>query len=413
MNVFLKNKYFRTFSIAEILSGAGDSLFYLALITYASKLNNYSLALSLIAISEALPKVFNSIAGYYADKTKNKFKYIILLSLFRFVLYSVIGILFAKNIASWNLVIIAIIVNLISDSMGAYSNGLQMPLIVNLVNKDEIGEATGFNGGISEIITMLAQFMGAGLLLVMSYSGLAWINAVTFLLAGILFLTVKVQYTGANKQLPEQEINEQGFFKTFATSLKQIKKSKGLLTITIILALLNGIIGTVEPILSIVVASARNSMIILSYSFTIALVGAAVSCGIILGSILGPQIFKKVSIFIITLLSAITSVATVIAILTKNIFLSLIVLLFLGIFIGTISPKMMQWLVSTVDQNILASSMGALNTILIISAPLMTAIITTIASANINLALYTLLGVSLVILGIVIKVVVARPNEKP
>ncbi|MCO6524536.1 MAG: MFS transporter, partial [Candidatus Schmidhempelia sp.] len=345
MNVFLKNKYFRTFSIAEILSGAGDSLFYLALITYASKLNNYSLALSLIAISEALPKVFNSIAGYYADKTKNKFKYIILLSLFRFVLYSVIGILFAKNIASWNLVIIAIIVNLVSDSMGAYSNGLQMPLIV----KDEIGEATGFNGGISEIITMLAQFMGAGLLLVMSYSGLAWINAVTFLLAGILFLTVKVQYTGANKQLPEQEINEQGFFKTFATSLKQIKKSKGLLTITIILALLNGIIGTVEPILSIVVASARNSMIILSYSFTIALVGAAESCGIILGSILGPQIFKKVSIFRITLLSAITSVATVIAILTKNIFLSLIVLLFLGIFIGTISPKMMQWLVSTVD----------------------------------------------------------------
>lgn len=412
MNVFLKNKYFRTFSIAEILSGVGDSLFYLVLITYASKLNNYSLALSLIAISEALPKVFNSIAGYYADKTKNKFKYIILLSLFRFVLYSVIGILFAKNIASWNLVIISIIVNLVSDSMGAYSNGLQMPLIVNLVSKDEIGEATGFNGGISEIITMFAQFMGAGLLLVMSYSGLAWINAFTFLLAGILFLKVKVQYAESSKQLPEQEANEQGFFKTFATSLKQIKKSKGLLTTTIILALLNGIIGTVEPILSIVVASARSSMIILSYSFTIALIGAAVSCGIIFGSIFGPQIFKKTSIFTITLLSAITNVATVIAILTENIFFSLIVLLFLGIFIGTISPKMMQWLVSTVDQNILASSMGALNTILIISAPLMTSIITTIASTNVNLALYTLLGISLVILGIVIKVIASDLNKK-
>ena len=51
MNVFLKNADFRRFSVASFLSGAGDILFYLAFMTYASKLQNYSLALSLIAIS--------------------------------------------------------------------------------------------------------------------------------------------------------------------------------------------------------------------------------------------------------------------------------------------------------------------------------------------------------------------------
>lgn len=50
MDVFLKNKYYRRFSIASFLSTAGDILFYLAFLTYASKLKNYSLALSLIAI---------------------------------------------------------------------------------------------------------------------------------------------------------------------------------------------------------------------------------------------------------------------------------------------------------------------------------------------------------------------------
>ena len=48
MNVFLKNRDYRRFSVASFLSSAGDILFYLAFMTYASKLQNYSLALSLL-----------------------------------------------------------------------------------------------------------------------------------------------------------------------------------------------------------------------------------------------------------------------------------------------------------------------------------------------------------------------------
>lgn len=38
MNIFLTNKNYRRFSIASFLSSAGDILFYLAFMTYASKL---------------------------------------------------------------------------------------------------------------------------------------------------------------------------------------------------------------------------------------------------------------------------------------------------------------------------------------------------------------------------------------
>src|SRR5699024_12542237 len=92
MNVFLKNKNYRKFSIASFLSSAGDILFYLAFMTYASKLQNYSLALSLIAISESIPRLFYIVGGYFADRTKNKYRNIVLAAIIRFMLYSIVEI---------------------------------------------------------------------------------------------------------------------------------------------------------------------------------------------------------------------------------------------------------------------------------------------------------------------------------
>lgn len=71
-----------------------------------------------------------------------------------------------------------------------YSDGLQTPLIIDLVGKNEVSEAEGFAVGITQLITMIAQFIGSGLLLLMSYSNLAIINALTFLVAGLLYLNV-------------------------------------------------------------------------------------------------------------------------------------------------------------------------------------------------------------------------------
>ena len=83
--------------------------------TYASKLQNYSLALSLIAISESLPRLFDIFGGYLADRTRKKFKNIFLMSLARFTLYSLVGILFVTNVSQWGLVIAVVIINFISD----------------------------------------------------------------------------------------------------------------------------------------------------------------------------------------------------------------------------------------------------------------------------------------------------------
>lgn len=402
MDIFLRNTNYRKFSLASWLSSAGNILFYLALMTYASRLKNYSLALSLIAITESLPNLIQSLSGYLADRTKNKYHVIVWLAIIRFALYLLVGVLFATNISGWNLVLLVIGLNFISDLSGKYSGGLQTPLIVSLVGENEMSEAQGFTNGISQLITMIAQFAGSGLLLFMSYSGLAIVNAITFLVAGIIYANIgmNVKKQEVNKQ-PE-EVNTQKFGATIVSSLKQVKQANGLLTIVLVIALLNGLLSTVEPLISIVLAGNKN-MLIGNYSFTIAVVSTVAAIGMASGSAIGTKIFKNTSLFLIVLADTIATITLAIVIIYGNIFASLFCLAILGFLAGIVSPKLLQWLVTTVDRKILSSSVGLLNTILVMAGPLTTTVFTSIASAtDITYALY-----GIIILGIAVFITIS------
>lgn len=412
MNIFLKNKNYRKFTLASWLSGAGNILFYLALMTYASKLKNYSLALSLIAITESLPDLIQSLSGYMADRTHNKYRVIVWLAAIRFALYMLVGLLFVTNIAGWNLVLTVIGLNFVSDLSGMYSSGLQTPLIVGLVGENEVAEAQGFTGGVSQLITLVAQFVGSGLLLFMSYSELAIANALTFLAAGLLYANIG---TNVHKQQLDQpeEVNDQNFFATMDSSFKQVRQAHGLLTIVLVVAMLNGLLSSVQPLISIVIAG-NKSMLIGSYSFTIALLGAAAAIGLALGSAVGTKLFKNTSLFQLSLLSSISSAIMAIVILNKNIIFCLILMTTLGFLTGTSSPKLMQWLVVSVDRKILSSSAGLLNTILSIAGPLMTTLFTTIAgTVNVNYALYGVLGFGAIVFTVtlIVMIKVNKPKQ--
>lgn len=412
MNVFLKNKDYRRFSIASFLSTAGDILFYLAFMTYASKLHNYSLALSLIAISESIPRLFDIFAGYLADKTKRKFQNIFLMAVVRFILYGIVGLLFISNVSQWNLVIAVVIINFLSDTFGSYSGGLTAPLIVDIVGKKEFGEAEGFSNGMNEVINTVAQFVGSGLLLFLSFANLAFINALTFLVAGLLFLSVGLKHRKDQKPLEAQEVNDQKFFATMKSSYKQMKKAQGLLTVIFVIALVNGMLTALGSLISIVIAGNKATMVITSYSFTIAVMGVVVSCGAILGSMFGPQLFKKASVFTMTIIAIILSFATIIAAVFANMYAILVAYFFLAATASIASIKMQQWLVNTIEHKILASSVGLLNTILMAVAPIFTTVLTSISGfASVKYALFALIAVEVIIFFVAIKMG-AKTREK-
>ena len=405
MTIFFKNKEYRKFSIASILSSAGDILFYLALMTYASRLKNYSLALSLIAISESVPRLFSSVGGYLADRTQNKFQKIVWMAMIRGALYLLVGFLFSQNIAGWNLVIMVIIINFISDTAGTYSGGLTTPLVISLVKKDEIAEAEGFTSGVSQVITLVSQFVGSGLLLFMSYSALAVINGLTFIVAGLIYYNIAGSQRKKGIATVTQEVDDRGFWATLVLALKQVKKASGLITTVLVIAVLNGVLSTIEPLISIVIAGNRQVMVIGTYSFTIALIGAMAGIGAALGSIFGTNLFKKVSLYLIIIFANIAGASVIIAILSKQIWFCLITYCILGFFAGTATPKLTQWMVGAVDRKILASSVGLINTILLIASPLMTTAFTTLSAVtNVQYSLLGLLVVSILLFAITVLV---------
>ncbi|MCH4003521.1 MAG: MFS transporter [Lactobacillus crispatus] len=413
MNIFIKNSDYRRFSLASFLSSAGDILFYLAFMTYASKLKNYSLALSLIAISESVPRLFEIFGGYLADKTKKKFQNIFLAAMARFILYALVGLLFISKVSQWNLVIIIVVVNFLSDTIGSYSGGLITPLIVDIVGKKNYGEAAGFTSGVSQVISMSAQFVGSALLLVMSYSSLAFVNAATFLLAGILFASVGLKHQKGEKPLERKEVNEQGFFETMKSSFIQVKKQQGLLTIVLVMALLNGSLMTIEPLNTIVMAAHRSTMIIGTYSFTLAVFGVVSGAGLALGSIFGPQLLKKVSVFALAITASGLSVAATLALFTANIYVVLVTFFLLAATVGVTSIKLEQWLVTAVEHRILASTAGLLNTILTVAGPALTTLMTTVSGTiGVNLALVLLLIIEAVtLITTVVAVIKVKKNE--
>ena len=411
MTIFFKNKEYRKFSIASILSSAGDILFYLALMTYASRLKNYSLALSLIAISESVPRLFSSVGGYLADRTQNKFQKIVWMAMIRGALYLLVGFLFSQNIAGWNLVIMVIIINFISDTAGTYSGGLTTPLIISLVKKDEIAEAEGFTSGVSQVITLISQFVGSGLLLFMSYSALAVINGLTFVVAGLIYCNIAKSKRKKGISTVTQEVDDRGFWSTLALALKQVKKASGLITTVLVIAILNGVLSTIEPLISIVIAGNRQVMVIGTYSFTIALIGAMAGIGAALGSIFGTNLFKNVSLYIIIMFANIAGASVIISILSKQIWFCLITYCILGFFAGTATPKLTQWMVGAVDRKILASSVGLINTILLIASPLMTTAFTTLSA--VTSVIYSLWGLFIVsVLLFVITLLVMRKSAQ-
>ncbi|AHI12587.1 MFS transporter [Lactobacillus helveticus] len=414
MNVFLKNKDYRRFSIASFLSGTGDILFYLAFMTYASKLHNYSLALSLIAISESIPRLFEIFAGYLADRTRNKFKNIFLMAVVRFVLYATVGFLFVAKVSDWNLVIAVVAINFLSDTFGSYSGGLVSPLIADIVGKKDFGEAEGFTGGVSQIINMIAQFVGSGLLLFMSYSNLAFVNAFTFLAAGLLYASVGLKHKKDGQSLEPKEVNEQKFFTTMKSSFIQAKKAHGLLTIMVIVALLNGVLGAMSALVPIVMAGHKSTMLIGNYSFTMAVMGVLVSCGAAFGSMFGQQLFRNVSALTMTIVAGGLSFLTTLATLAAHIYAILPFFFLLAATASVASIKITQWLVNTVEHKILASTMGLLNTCAMASAPVMTTIFTTISGmGDVRYALIVLLVVEVTVLFVAVRMgIKVKKTEK-
>lgn len=412
MHLFLRNASFRKLSLANIFSVFGDKLYYLALITFVSTFEQANLAIGLVSISELLPPLLSTFTGYKADSTINRGRYLIISGIARSVMYLIIGLTFTLQLSQWSILIIAVILNFISDTLGSYSSGLMTPLTVEVTGEKDYPIASGFTTGIAQIIGLIAQFIGVSLLFIASYAQLAFINASTFFISVLILLFFfKTNASLYKRQLPQcdeviqssksaKSMQSTGFLLALKQSFTYLKQEKQLLPIIISILMLNTALSSITPILQMMIAGNVN-LIIFSYSLTVTIVGAVITVSMSVGGIFGVPLLKNYKLQSITFSCLIALTGFFLTLFLQNIYIICVFLMPVGFLVGVSIPKLSAWIVGAVARENLATSIGIINTILVGIAPLSTLVFVTIASTTSPMVSVTILIVFSVVMAVI------------
>ena len=137
MHEYLKNKGYRAIINASLLSGIGDSLYNIVFIIYASSVPNKKLAVSLASVATLIPGLLAVVTGALADKTKHKVYSSIIVRFIQCALFILLAVLIGVQ-RSFPIFLVLLLINIISDTLGSFGNGLGMPLLQKLLPAEEL-----------------------------------------------------------------------------------------------------------------------------------------------------------------------------------------------------------------------------------------------------------------------------------
>ncbi|MEG0730899.1 MAG: MFS transporter [Vagococcus sp.] len=398
MNVYLKNRNYRTLTNASLLNAIGNSLYNIVFIVYASTLSFNTLAISLASATIFIPSFFQPFIGHIADKTKNKFKWVIISRIGQVILFLSLARLILLE-GTLSLFLILLLINVLGDCLGMFSGALQLPFIKLLVPEDDLVEAMGFQNGLNTLIQLIFQGVGALAIVKLNYnfSLFGLINSFTFLLAALVIITQYNVLSSLEKQLTTHSFPATSSFKKDFKETIQIFMSNPFLKMLISYAvLINLLFSSSEGLINISLLK-REVLWFGNLPNTIALISISTSVGLLLGSLLTMDFFKHIktnSIISLVLGNAFLLSISIVVIQSK---LLLILLLFtFGYLLGKLNPRLSAYMISEVPEKKLGLTSGIFNVLVMAGTPLGQLIF--LGSANlvndvISWALFGFLGI--------------------
>lgn len=366
MKNLLKNKLYLSVFTADLISNFGDVLYYLALMAYVLHLPDAKLGIALISLSETLPILSGFFMGYLADKTRDKVSMIIYTQLFRVVLYLLMGVLMGYHPSLW-VVVVAVIINLLSDLSGQYENGLYTPVGRRIVSDEDRADGYAFRQGVSAVCQIIFQSAGAALVGLLTYRSLAFLNAGTFALSLVVMLMIRASLDKLLKDRPiKQETTSQttlfkDLWASLTTALKTCLAIPEIRASMVIVPLLNAIFSVFQ-ILTVAIISQDPNFVILTPTLTLALMTILMMVGGIVGSILAMTLLKNLSIFRTLRLVSLLVPILFISLYSHQIYGLYLTLFLTMILCATINPKMNALIVNQLPEEKLAQIDGGIST---------------------------------------------------
>lgn len=394
MKRILQNKLFMGTFISDMLSNFGDVLYYLALMNYVLLLPEAKFAISLVTLSESLPFLTMIFMGMWGDRTKKKVDTILVTLLFRTGLYLLIGLAMGVQPALW-VVILAVLVNLLSDLAGQYEDALHIPLSLRIIPMENREAMYAFRQGASSILKILFQSSGAILAGLMSYQHLAFFNAGTFVVSALIMLILRPSLNNLLKDNPihssvENREEERHFIKNTWNSLQQsyqtVQNISILKTSIFTIAGLNAVFAA-ENALLLLNMKENPSFAFINPATTIATVTVVTLIGNILGSVLVTTLLKKVSMEFLLKISVFMPPALFIGFLLHSIYIIFLVNFLTMVIVGIFQPKMNAFVISSLPEERLATISAGISSFstlgLVLCQMLVAVLVTFLSSAQI------------------------------
>lgn len=394
MKRILQNKLFMGTFVSDMLSNFGDVLYYLALMNYVLLLPEAKFAISLVTLSESLPFLTMIFMGMWGDRTKKKVDTILVTLLFRTGLYLLIGLAMGFQPALW-VVILAVLVNLLSDLAGQYEDALHIPLSLRIIPMEDREAMYAFRQGASSILKILFQSSGAILVGLMSYQHLAFFNAGTFAVSALIMMLLRSSLNKLLKDNPihssvEKREGERHFIRNTWNSLQQsyqtVQNISILKTSIFTIAGLNAVFAA-ENALLLLNMKENPSFAFINPATTIATVTVVTLIGNILGSVLVTTLLKKVSMEFLLKISVFMPPALFIGFLLHSIYIIFLVNFLTMVIVGIFQPKMNAFVISSLPEERLATISAGISSFstlgLVLCQMLVAVLVTFLSSAQI------------------------------
>ena len=403
MNIFLKNKLYRLFTISSAFGNAGRTLFDIAFIIYATSLPNPELAVSIVSIATTLPYIISFILGYFADQTKDKYNRILSTRFYQFLLFSLFAFVCIYGVQWW-IFIVLVFVNVVADILGGYNGYLSMSINTRLVRKEQLSEALAFISSINNTISLGGKAVGVFVLGLLSYnySYFGMLNATLFLIAFLILAKYKNAMKaeiGSFKVDNKEKVSTKRFLKDTIENFKILREIKKIYNFVILFLGMNFYSSAMFALLLVILVK-NDSLLFGNVAYTITLLEIVEVVSTIAGGVYQISFYKNMSLRNNAILEIILFIMYVGNLLIlQNKFILVILTVIIGYFAGISNPKLDALILQSVPEEKQTSIYSIFSTIITISVPIGTTVILFFANAiSSSFALYSLLLLLIIVL---------------
>lgn len=383
MQVFLKNKPYQTLTISSFLSSMGSVLFNIVFIIYAGSLPYKTLAVSLVSIATMIPNLFMIPLGYLADNTKKRLPQMFWFKIVQFGLYLLLALLIGLGNSIWIFGAL-LLINIFSDIISSFTGSLVLPYFKHFVAEKELNDATSFETGVGNVINIVFQGVGASVIVLLhhNYGLFGIINAISFLLAGLVLIRQRQLFITADQDEVAEDLavetssdhsettnQKENFWQSIRHSLKLFYEDKILFSITILAVFVNALGIGMDGLTNVLLVNTK-SMWFGNFGNTVALISIVSSIAITAGALISKDGLQKIPMP--ALIGCTMIGVTVFAINMlwwQNRYLMVLTMALASYPLGKTNPRLSAEYIAKIDRKRLAATFSVLGTLMLAGAP--------------------------------------------